>query len=249
MAMSRQLISSALLLLSMVISPGSSASSEALSLTRQPGFQVKSIYIDPWYGGKELGPRLSKKKYGKVVTLELANKLKVLLESSGFNVFLSRSDDQFIPVEQRTVQARQNGADIHLKITINRRYEDCIDIYLPSLASSKRPPDPKTNEVPSPELDRMLADFKNKDKHEESLLIADSIAKKLLSSDSSDCIRLLWNHDHVLLNTPMPSVSVEFGVSPALNKKAYILDTAIQNKITQALADAIKEYVDERASR
>lgn len=247
--MSRLLISSAWLLLSIVIFQGSSASSETLSLTRQPGFRVKSIYIDPWYGGKESGPRLSKKRYGKVVTLEIAKKLKVLLESSGFNVFLSRSDDQFIPVEERTVQARQKGADIHLKIKINKRKEDCIDVFLLPLVSSKRPTDPKTKEVPSAEPDRIVGDLKANDKYEESLMIADTIAKKLLSSDSSDCIQLLWNYDYVLLNTPMPAVSVEFGVSSTPKKQSYILDTTIQSKVAQALADAIKEYVEERAPR
>jgi N-acetylmuramoyl-L-alanine amidase len=209
----------------MVIFPGLSASSETPSLTRQPGFRVKSIYIDPWYGGKESGPRLSKKKYGKVVTLEIAKKLKVLLESGGFTVFLSRSDDQFIPVEQRTVQARQKGADVHLKININKRNKDCIDIFL------------------------LSADSKANDKYEESLMIADTIAKKLLSSDSSDCIQLSRSNDYVLLHTPMPAVSVEFSVSPTPNKQYSILDTTIQNKVAQALADAIKEYVNERSPR
>jgi len=47
----------------------------------------------------------------------------------------------------------------------------------------------------------------------------------------------------------MPAVSVEFGVSSTPKKQSYILDTTIQSKVAQALADAIKEYADERAPR
>jgi N-acetylmuramoyl-L-alanine amidase len=247
--MSRLLISSAWLLLSIVIFPGLSASSETLSLTRQLGLRVKSIYIDPWYGGKELGPRLSENKYSKEVTLLIAKKLKTLLEASGFIVYLSRPDDQFLPVEKRTVQARQKGADIHLKIKINKGKKNCIDIFILSTMRTKQTIDAKTSEELGQEIDRIVSDLKADDKYEESLMIAGTIAKKLNSSDSSDCIQLLRNFDYVLLNTPMPVVSVEFNVSPTPKKQPYVLDTSFQDKVAQSLADAVIEYAAERAPK
>jgi len=247
--MSRLLISSIGLLLSIIMLPTSSISSETPSMTRQLGLRIKTIYIDPWYGGKEFGPRLSKTTYAKDVTLEIATKMKGQLEASGFNVYLSRQDDHFIPVEKRTVQARQNGVDIYLKIKISNRKKDCISISLPPLMVSKEPSDPKKKEELNTELDRIVADLKKDDKIEESVMIANSIAKKLKSGSNSGCLQLVRRFDYVLLETPMPAVSIDFGVSLASKKQSYILDATIQNNIVQALADAIKAYVDERVPK
>jgi N-acetylmuramoyl-L-alanine amidase len=87
------------------------------------------------------------------------------------------------------------------------------------------------------------------DKIEESLMIADSIAKKLKSSNGLGCVQLLQSFDYVLLNTPMPAVSIEFGVLLPSKNQAYVLDAAFQDKTAQSLASAIKEYADLRTPK
>ncbi len=72
----------------------------AETVTRQIGYRVRTIYIDPWYGGKDKGPRISGKVFGKDLTLALSKKLQSRFESMGLSSYLSRTGDQFVPLRK-----------------------------------------------------------------------------------------------------------------------------------------------------
>ena len=218
-------------------------------LSKQLGLRIKTIYLDPWYGGKETGPRLSQVKRGKDVTLELAQKMKGLLEAQGYMVYLSRSGDEFVPLEMRGAQARMKQSDIHLIIKISETKKDCISIYTEPRSTKKRTENTTTSNDPSKGLGQILDTLAADSKHEESLTLAGTISKRLNEGDISDCIQLLRSFDYVLLNAAMPAVSVDFGVSPTSKKQPYILDSNYQNSVSNLLSDAIKEYADDRAPK
>ena len=89
------------------------------------------IFIDPGHGGQDSGATGNGLRE-KVLTLEIATRIKNLLLSEYDNVTvkMSRTDDSYVTLTERTSSANAWGADYFLSIHINagggEGYEDYI---------------------------------------------------------------------------------------------------------------------------
>ncbi len=76
------------------------------SLTRALGLKVNRIVIDAGHGGHDEGTHGPNGLLEKDVVLDVALRLSKLVQSRlGADVLLTRSDDTFIPLEERTAIA------------------------------------------------------------------------------------------------------------------------------------------------
>lgn len=90
------------------------------TLTRMLGLKVGRIVIDPGHGGHDLGTVGPKGLVEKDLVLALAKRLKTMIEENlGAEVILTRSDDTFVPLEERTSLANQHKADLFISIHAN----------------------------------------------------------------------------------------------------------------------------------
>ena len=97
------------------------ASSDAtLSLTRALGLKINRIVIDAGHGGHDDGTIGPHGVLEKDVVLDVALRLATLLQSRlGAEVVLTRSDDTFVPLTERTAIANEHKADLFLSIHAN----------------------------------------------------------------------------------------------------------------------------------
>lgn len=82
---------------------------------------VSSIHItlDAGHGGIDTGCRYSK-NYEKDFTLDIANNCKTFLDKySGITTNLTRTDDTFIPVQERAIIAKNQDAELLVSMHIN----------------------------------------------------------------------------------------------------------------------------------
>jgi len=79
----------------------------------------KVIVIDPGHGGKDPGAVGYKKYREKVVVLQIATKLKNILKSRGYKVYMTRYKDNFVRLSNRTKYANRKKADIFISIHAN----------------------------------------------------------------------------------------------------------------------------------
>ncbi|MBR2723327.1 MAG: N-acetylmuramoyl-L-alanine amidase, partial [Lentisphaeria bacterium] len=80
--------------------------------------KVRTVFIDPGHGGKDVGAEgryYSEKK----LTMRLAAKVRVLLKNAGFNVVMSRRSDAYLTLQQRASIANKNKADVFVSIHFN----------------------------------------------------------------------------------------------------------------------------------
>lgn len=70
--------------------------------------QRLTVVLDAARGGSEYGARIDGRTYEKQVTLDLANRLRQLLQARDFNVVLTRENDALVTNEQRAAIANQN---------------------------------------------------------------------------------------------------------------------------------------------
>lgn len=80
---------------------------------------IRVVVLDPGHGGRDwgaVGPHGLKEKD---VVLDIALRLRRLLERLGIRVVLTRSDDGFIPLEERTAIANRVKGDLFLSLHVN----------------------------------------------------------------------------------------------------------------------------------
>ncbi len=96
------------------------------------------IVLDAGHGGKDPGATAHPKTVKnplveKVLTLDIALRLKSLLEKAGFQVVMTRSDDTYVPLADRVALANSLQADAFISIHINahpRPGEKCgVEVY------------------------------------------------------------------------------------------------------------------------
>lgn len=79
----------------------------------------KTILLDPGHGGKDPGAISYSGKYEKYINLEVANKLKDILNSMGATVHMTRTGDYYITNKERGIMADKLDSDILLSIHHN----------------------------------------------------------------------------------------------------------------------------------
>lgn len=89
------------------------------SLSRQLGLGISRIVIDAGHGGHDPGARTKGLTEADLV-LDVARRLEKLLEKQpGVEVVMTRRDDTYVPLEERTAIANRAGADLFLSIHAN----------------------------------------------------------------------------------------------------------------------------------
>jgi N-acetylmuramoyl-L-alanine amidase len=102
------------------IQPAAPTESGSRTLTRALGLKIGRIVIDPGHGGHDTGTIGPTGLEEKQVVLDVGLKLKKLLEqNTGCEVVMTRSDDTFIPLEERTAIANEKSADLFVSIHAN----------------------------------------------------------------------------------------------------------------------------------
>jgi N-acetylmuramoyl-L-alanine amidase len=99
--------------------PPSANAAGGFSLSRQLGLRAARIVIDPGHGGHDPGTETAGLTEAALV-LDVALRLERLLTRGNHaEVVLTRRDDTFVPLEERTATANRGEADLFLSIHAN----------------------------------------------------------------------------------------------------------------------------------
>jgi len=79
---------------------------------------VRTIVLDPGHGGTDMGAH-GERGIEKVLTLDLARRLRTVLEGQGFKVTLTRTTDRPLALEERVDFAERQRADLFVSIHLN----------------------------------------------------------------------------------------------------------------------------------
>src|SRR5664280_967832 len=83
-------------------------------------FGNRVIVIDPGHGGSNVGTRsVLDGRFEKEFTLDWAKRIKPLLETNGWTVFLTRSSDVYVSNANRVVFAEAHHADLFISLHFN----------------------------------------------------------------------------------------------------------------------------------
>lgn len=82
--------------------------------------RLRRIVIDAGHGGRDSGAKNDAYRlYEKTLTLDVARRLKTMLERAGFEVVMTRNSDVYIPLERRPQIANRENGDLFVSIHFN----------------------------------------------------------------------------------------------------------------------------------
>jgi N-acetylmuramoyl-L-alanine amidase len=235
--------------------PPASTSRGDYSLARQLGLGVSRIVIDAGHGGHDPGAQANGVVESELV-LDVSKRLQRLLSAhAGVEVVLTRSDDTFVPLEQRTAIANREHADMFLSIHANASRQTAtrgIETYILNFATNEEAEAVAARENATsarsmgmlPEIVKTIA---LNDKLAESRELATMVQTALVRSlrTKSTAIRDLGVKQApfvVLIGADMPSVLAEISFLTNRAEAALLKDDDYRQRIAQALHDAVMKY-------
>jgi N-acetylmuramoyl-L-alanine amidase len=239
------------------IQPAVPTESGSRTLTRALGLKIGRIVIDPGHGGHDTGTIGPTGLEEKEVVLDVGLKLKKLLEeNTGCEVVMTRSDDTFIPLEERTAIANEKAADLFISIHANASRDKSargIETYYLNFTSSPDALEVAAREnASSQEAVHQLQDLIKKialtEKIEESQDFAQQVQREVFSrvSKASGAQRdrgIKKAPFVVLIGANMPSVLAEISFLTNPRDEHLLKRSEYREKIAYALYEGILGYL------
>ncbi len=228
------------------------------TLTRMLGLKVGRIVIDPGHGGHDQGTIGPGGLFEKDLVLSLAIKLeKMLREKLGAEVVLTRNDDSFIPLEERTAIANQHRADLFISIHANSskiRSISGVETYYLSFAQTDAEREIAARENATTinnvaDLEDLIKKIAQADKSVESKELASAVQKKLYSG-ARQLVPATQNRGVrsapfiVLIGANMPSVLTEVAFISNPKDEKLLKKENNQEHLVKALFSGIESYIN-----
>lgn len=171
------------------------------------------IVIDAGHGGKDCGA-LRGDITEKAINLEVCQRLQKILQKKGYKVYMTRTDDTYLSLEDRTVFTERINPAVFVSVHVNS-------------CNSESPKGIETHYY-----------------HDESLELADCVHRNLISKVSHTANRgLLKSRFYVINHTTVPAILVEIGFI-SNDAERYELTTAQRQQATaEGIAEGIIEFI------
>ncbi|MDD5406779.1 MAG: N-acetylmuramoyl-L-alanine amidase [Sulfurovaceae bacterium] len=215
------------------------------------------VVIDAGHGGKDPGA-ISDGKKEKDAVLAMAKKLGKTLTDRGYKVYLTRDDDYFITLEQRTKIADRKDAKIFVSLHCNAAPNDKYFMHGVETFFLQNTRDERSRRVAERENSSVLQGTDNRSKHvilnavlsgpkiilsnKLAIDIQKNLLKNLGARDSGVRSAPFW----VLVGASRPSVLVEIGYITNPEEQIKLFDPSYQERVAKGIADGIGRYLANR---
>ncbi|MGB8424945.1 MAG: N-acetylmuramoyl-L-alanine amidase [Desulfobacterales bacterium] len=228
-------------------------------IARQLSLRVRRIVIDPGHGGKDYGaPGYLKGVHEKHIVLQIAKRLaKRIKKDLHCEVLLTRGNDRYLTLEERTAFANTQSADLFISIHTNasrnnRAYG--ISTYFLNLADddeAKRVAAMEnatsTNNIS--DLEKILFSLMHYSKINESSRLAVTVQDALTGHLDRKGYSQIKSKGvkqapfYVLLGAQMPSILVETSFISNPRECRRLLDPKYQERLCEGIVAGLKKYI------
>ena len=223
------------------------------SLVEQLGLKVGTIMIDAGHGGKDPGA-VANGLYEKDINLRMAKILGRELQKQGFKVHYTRTNDSFIPLEERTARANARNADLFISVHCNAHKDKSVkgfEVYYLNLATDAQAVRvaARENGVSAKKISDMqfiLSDLMLNSKINESRQMAAMVESETLKHMRPR--HSLSSHGskgaffYVLTGARMPSILVELGYLTNSAEASKLKSEAYLEAMAKGLTSGVLAY-------
>lgn len=227
---------------------------------------IRLIVVDAGHGGRDPGAVGPNKIYEKNVTLPMAKVLaKALRQKMGVKVLLTRSDDRYLELRERTAYANRVGADLFISLHANasaRGKAYGVETYFLNLSKNNQAAEVAARENGTSlkevgNLEAILFDLMANAKINESSRLAAEVQQSMVSglrphySNIKD-LGVKQGPFHVLLGATMPSVLIETAFISHPREEKRLTSRTYQKRVASAIVKGVMHYtksIDQVAKR
>jgi N-acetylmuramoyl-L-alanine amidase len=229
------------------------------SLIRSLGLKLGRVVIDAGHGGHDTGSLGPTGYTEKELVLDVSRRLKTLIENEmGAEVVMTRSDDEFVPLESRTQIANKENADLFVSIHANsskiKSVRGVETFFLNFNTQSREALETATRENAASELGiHELQDIVKKivlnDKVDESRELAQYIQAAMSKRLNAGTNRGVKQAPFVvLIGANMPSILAEVSFISNPDEERKLKTPAYRQQIAESLYQGIKSYAETLSS-
>jgi N-acetylmuramoyl-L-alanine amidase len=228
------------------------------SLVRALGLKLDRVVIDPGHGGHDQGTAGPHGLLEKDVVLDVAERLGELIgQRMGADVVYTRTDDTFIPLQERTAIANEKKADLFLSIHANSSPVAPvagIETFYLSLNGTKYATDVAARENASFEksvfdLPDLVQQIAKNDKAQESKEFATRVQAALFAFSAKN---VPGSKDRgvksapfvVLIGAHMPSILTEIGFLTNPKEEGLLKKPAYRQQMAEAIYKGVNRYAE-----
>jgi len=230
------------------------------AIAKQLALGVRRIVIDAGHGGKDGGAvGYFKGVYEKDVVLAIAKRLaQKIRQHMKCEVILTRNDDQFLALEERSKIANQNNADLFISIHTNAHPNHSVyglETYYLNLTSDDDAIRVAAleNEVSGRkmnDLDTILHDLMQNARINESSRLAGHV-QNAIYQHLKKYYRFIKDNGvkqapfYVLMGAEMPAILIEVGFISNQRDCRRLTNPAFQSHLCNSIVEGIKCYIEE----
>ena len=220
---------------------------------------IERIVIDPGHGGNDPGASGPSGLKEKDVTLAIAHKVAPVLARQGIQVTLTRDDDRYVTLEERTARANAFGADLFVSIHCNateKKERHGVETYVldtttSDMAGRVAARENATSTAASNEVAQLLASMRLADQATRSTRFAELLQRAGVASLSTQYDGIQDGGVHraafyVLVGARMPAVLFETSYISNATDEQRLGSGDYQQRLADAIANAVKAYREGR---
>ena len=218
--------------------------------------RIHTVVLDAGHGGKDPGAQSPGGVKEKTVVLDIARRMKDLLEQVGIKVIMTRTRDEFISLPQRTEIASKSDAELYVSIHANAnpsRKAQGMEVYYVKTHRKKDLDEEQRQKnerlfvrqlsmKSSPQLTKVVADMMYTLKIAESKKLAQNIVQQASVDVDTPNRGTHPCRFFVVRNTLIPAVLVEVGYLTNRREEQQLNSPVYRQKVAQALARSIIHY-------
>jgi len=239
------------------VSPPNANHGGGYSVARQLGLGVHVIVLDAGHGGSDPGCISRGGVQEKTLTLDLAKKLKALIEKNlDCVVHLTREDDRFVPLEERTAISNSLNADLFVSIHVNssrNRNTYGTETYFLNFATDEHAAEVAARENAMStknigELKSLVQKITLNSKIDESKEFAAIMQRNLHDkmrkyNSRAKSLGVKQAPFYVLIGAQMPAILVEANFMSNSSEEKLLKSSTYRGHFAEAMLVGLKEYV------
>jgi N-acetylmuramoyl-L-alanine amidase len=220
---------------------------------------VARVAVDAGHGGNDPGAKGPTGVQEKDITLAVAHKLAPILAKHGLQVALTRDDDRYVTLEERTARANAFGADLFISIHCNaaeRAAKRGVETYVldtttSDMAGRVAARENATSQAASNEVAQLLASMRLADQATRSTRLAELLQRSAVVSLNTQFNDITDGGLHraafyVLVGARMPAVLFETSYISNPIEEQRLASADYQQRLADGIANAVKAYREGR---
>jgi len=229
-----------------------------------PDRSNRLVVIDAGHGGHDCGAQCGGKQE-KALVLQVVKKLRQAFKREGYRVYLTRGNDRFLTLGERTRIADQKDADVFISIHANaiadkNRFEEVEGVETYYLQKTR---DGRSQQIAQRENEAVLkgTDTLSRDVIVDAVLAGPKVVEshKLAIDVQNNIMKHLHGRYadaknggakpapfYVLVGASRPSILVEVGYITNTKERERLFNPDYQERIAKGIVDGVDRYLDNR---